>query len=939
MNDQCLSIGAARGVFCLLFAAFGVTTPVLADPLPADHKIDWTFAGVPGGIPYRTTIYQSFSPGATAAQINSALSSCPSNQVVLLSAGSYSLNSALTISRNGVTLRGSTNSSGAPATILNFSGATGDGLINIPGSYPANNWGSMPYRDVTSGYAQGSTSMTLASAPTGLQVGYIMVLDQVDDENKVRASTSVEGAGIWGGRNGNRAYSQFLRVKSINGSTVTFEPPIYGPYWAASQSPQVYWWGASTTRSGIEDVQVIRPVGGGGIQNIHIALADSCWVRNANVQQAYNGLIRTAWTLNCEIRDCYLTLHDDVGSATYSLYITYSGSLLAENNIGYNTPCFWGMMDTMGCVMAYNYATNFPYSQANWLPECMMVHGGHNYFDLFEGNMAPSFWSDFTHGNASYNTIHRNRCTGWEPGKTGSLHPGNLQQYQDYYAFIGNVFGTPGIQSSYTDIWQVDSTSAATIIRKGNFNTADNAIPSSESLGSDTLVSSYYRSAKPAWFWNLPWPPFSPTTPGAASATNLPAGYRFIKGAPPASGPPNLPPIAVLNVNPNTNRIPTNSPLSFSAAGSYDPEGVSVSYNWNFGDGSTSTQQAVNHSFATSGTYNVQLSVTDGVNTTTTNRTITVVLVGVNLPPTAAASANPLGGVAPLTVAFSSAGSSDPEGTSLTYSWTFGDGTTSTQANPTKIYSNAGVYGAQLTVSDGTNTSSKSVVITVANGASGLVAAYGFEEGSGGTVADASGNNNTGTITSAAWTSSGKFGKALSFNGSSAMVTVNDANSLDLTSGMTLEAWVQPSATASTWKDVIFKATDIYYLMGFTPQGTPDMGGTFASANVYGASALPVNTWTHLAATYDGAIMSFYVNGVLASSRAQTGAIAASTGALSIGGDSISSGQFWAGLIDEVRIYNRALSGIEIQDDMNTPVAGSVTRPTAPTGLHVVSAP
>jgi PKD repeat protein len=605
---------------------------------------------------------------------------------------------------------------------LNFSsGASGDGLINIPGSYPANNWSSMPSRDVTSGYNQGSTSITLASAPTGLQVGYIMVLDQVDDENKVRASTSVEGAGIWGGRNGNRAYSQFLRVKSINGSTVTFEPPIYGSYWSASQSPQVYWWGASTTRSGIEDVQVNRPVGGGGIQNIHMALADSCWVRNANVQQAYNGLIRTAWTLNCEIRDCYLTLHDNVGSATYSLYLTYSGSLLAENNIGYITPCFCGLMDTMGCVVAYNYATNFPYSQSSWLPECMMVHGGHNYFDLFEGNMAPSFWSDFTHGNASYNTIHRNRCTGWEPGKTGSTHPGNLQQYQDNFAFIGNVFGTAGIQSIYSDIWQVDSTSASTLIRKANFNTADNAIPSSESLGSDTLVNSYFRSTKPAWFGNLPWPPFSPTSPSAASATNLPSGYRFVNGTLPASGPVNLAPIAMATES--TNRIATNTLVTFSATGSYDPEGVTVTYRWDFGDGSTSTQATTTHSFATNGTYNVRLNVSDGVNTTSTNLSITVVLVGVNLPPTALPSANPSGGVAPLSVAFSSAGSSDPDGTSLTYSWAFGDGTTSTQANPTKVYSNAGVYNAQLTVSDGTNTDSKSIVISVAAPGSGLVAA------------------------------------------------------------------------------------------------------------------------------------------------------------------------------------------------------------------------
>src|SRR5262249_34292311 len=75
----------------------------------------------------------------------------------------------------------------------------------------------------------------------------------------------------------------------------------------------------------------------------------------------------------------------------------------------------------------------------------------------------------------------------------------------------------------------------------------------------------------------------------------------------------------------------------------------------------------------------------------------------------------------------------------------------------------------------------------------GLVAAYGFNDGSGTTLTDSSGKGNNGTIAIATW-ATGMFGKALSFDGSSSMVTVPDANSLDLTSGMTLEAWVNPSA-------------------------------------------------------------------------------------------------------------------------------------------------
>ena len=166
------------------------------------------------------------------------------------------------------------------------------------------------------------------------------------------------------------------------------------------------------------------------------------------------------------------------------------------------------------------------------------------------------------------------------------------------------------------------------------------------------------------------------------------------------------------------------------------------------------------------------------------------------------------------------------------------------------------------------------------------------------------------------------------------MVTINDSASLDLTSGMTLEAWVNPK-TLGGWRDIIFKDTDIYFLMGSTPQGQPDLGGSFASANVYGTAALATNTWTHVAGTYDGTTMRFYVNGVEVASLAQTGTINTSSGALTIGGDA-SNGQYWSGLIDEVRIYDRALSATEIQADMNSPVvAGTAPPPSPPQDLRI----
>ena len=72
-------------------------------------------------------------------------------------------------------------------------------------------------------------------------------------------------------------------------------------------------------------------------------------------------------------------------------------------------------------------------------------------------------------------------------------------------------------------------------------------------------------------------------------------------------------------------------------------------------------------------------------------------------------------------------------------------------------------------------------------------------------------------------------------------------------------------------------------------------------------SALPANTWSHLAFTYNGSVMRLYVNGVEVANQTRTGSAVVSTGALKIGGNAI-WGEWFAGLIDEVRIYNRALT-------------------------------
>jgi hypothetical protein len=192
-------------------------------------------------------------------------------------------------------------------------------------------------------------------------------------------------------------------------------------------------------------------------------------------------------------------------------------------------------------------------------------------------------------------------------------------------------------------------------------------------------------------------------------------------------------------------------------------------------------------------------------------------------------------------------------------------------------------------------------------------------------VADLSGRGNVGTVSGATWINGGRFGKALSFNGTSSRITVPDSASLDLSGAMTLAAWVYPTAAMGDRRVVIVKerpGSNAYHLHASSGNAGKALTGIFSTAwnRLWGASALPVNRWTHLAATYDGARQRLFVNGVQVASRTQTGAIATSGSPLRIGADG-ARGEHFFGRIDEVRIYNRALSSSEVQTIMNTAVS------------------
>jgi hypothetical protein len=211
----------------------------------------------------------------------------------------------------------------------------------------------------------------------------------------------------------------------------------------------------------------------------------------------------------------------------------------------------------------------------------------------------------------------------------------------------------------------------------------------------------------------------------------------------------------------------------------------------------------------------------------------------------------------------------------------------------------------------------------------GLVGYWKFDEGSGSTVVDISGNGNTGTLNSGPVWVDGKFGKALSFDGVDDHVQVPQSSSLDVTDQISVETWVYPRAYVDNTGMVSHIISRCDYSGGhiYVLSMYPDSNKISFSINPYpdeypSVADLPLNAWTHLAMTYDGSYVRLYINGEFDSSYAQSGPIYTTSNWLAFGckptgpWGGVGTYAYFNGMIDEVRIYDRALSQQEIQTDM-----------------------
>jgi len=158
----------------------------------------------------------------------------------------------------------------------------------------------------------------------------------------------------------------------------------------------------------------------------------------------------------------------------------------------------------------------------------------------------------------------------------------------------------------------------------------------------------------------------------------------------------NRPPVAIIDALPTRGEAPLS--VVFDGSRSFDPNGLLVHYEWDFGDGTKAQGPKVSHIYERNGIYLVTLVVSDQFGASDQDRLR--IVVG-NPPPQAIFTASPISGWPPLAVTFDGSASFDPEDNSITsYEWDFGDGKSAQGVRVTHIYPKAGPYTVQLTVTD-----------------------------------------------------------------------------------------------------------------------------------------------------------------------------------------------------------------------------------------------
>ncbi|MGH9327936.1 MAG: hypothetical protein ACRD2B_14800 [Terriglobia bacterium] len=558
-----------RSVLLLLLPLLCIPTYSVAQAwsgiIDPSRAINWSNVGIPGGIPARTTICATLTSSAGTVQINAALATCPANEVVFLSAGTYTITAGINFSgHSNVTLRGA----GPTQTILKFTGGDvcgglggdicaissvydyADSVAVLPGGANIATW--------SGGYSKGSNSITLSGiGSAGIPVGEPVILDQANDTSDTDGylvcdvsytcheqgeTTSASGQTISGL---DYDQAQVVTVTGVSGSTYTISPGLYANNWRSSQTPRV-WWSPQITQVGVENMTVDNTGSGTSIASgIYFYNCYECWVKNVRSIDGNRNHVWLYQSARDVVRDSYFYGTQNAAEESYGIETLISSDDLIENNI-FDTIASPIMFDSgAGDVVGYNYSVKNYYNVSPaWMQASYSSHDAGNDMNLFEGNEFNGIFCDDTHGTSGLETYFRNQLAGSQSGKTEDTNAVMLMYGCRGFNIVGNVLGTSGYDTQYqvtpstgstsacdTTVYQIgwdysecgrdgsappanDSLVASTLLRWGNYDTVNGSTQWNSSEIPKTAVPYINANAVPssetlpASFYLASQPPF-----------------------------------------------------------------------------------------------------------------------------------------------------------------------------------------------------------------------------------------------------------------------------------------------------------------------------------------------------------------------------------------------------------------------------------------------
>ena len=479
--------------------------------LPADRNAsrNWQMAGLLsiGGIPNRTTqcgstVRPKGSGQDDTSDLQAAINNCRAGDVVLLSAGTFTVGEGNFILLNkGITLRGA----GPRSTIIqrtngcrplspssNGNCGSNPSPFIIVGPKQYNNW--LYSTNLTAHAVQGAYSVQVTSA-SGFSVGQTVLLDELSNagwqpdvgvggsseiwaardyrvvwQKHKPVQSSIDNftsgqypyqqgtAGCWFAMgempNGigrcDRTTSEIKKIAAISGNTITFDSPITISYRVANTAQLSYYQMAFTANAGVEDMTL------SGADN------GALWFQTAQNSWAYKvectvwlgqGCIQVNGSFRVQLEQFYV--HDgawpEPGGGGYAIALCCGSSeILIENGISLRAnKVMVSFQAGAGSVVAYNYmdqaficcnSTNPADGNDGWIENGLNnAHYPGSHHALFEGNLTHQMGEDETHGNAIYNTYFRNYSQGYRiPSWTNAFDGATIND------LTGSPQGTPG---------------------------------------------------------------------------------------------------------------------------------------------------------------------------------------------------------------------------------------------------------------------------------------------------------------------------------------------------------------------------------------------------------------------------------------------------------------------------------------------------------------